>query len=120
MHKLLIVDDEEDIREFASNFFRRRKIEVITAGNGEEALEKLEKNPDLVLLDIQMSLMDGIETLEKIRQKNKDIKVIMVTGRNPQENSTYEKCKSLGVTDYIHKPLRLDELEKVVMKELRD
>ena len=68
MPKLLIVDDEIDVREFAANFFRKRKLEVATAGSGEEALEKINQNkPDIVLLDVRMGGMNGMVTLEEIR-----------------------------------------------------
>jgi len=118
--RLLIVDDEEDVREFAANFFRKRKIEVITASGGEEALDILDKQRmDLILLDIMMKGIDGIETLQRIRQKDKDVKVIMVTGKKPEENDSYQVCNQLGVTGYIHKPLELDELERIVLKEIR-
>lgn len=119
MAKLLIVDDEADVREFAANFFRRRKIEVRTASNGEEALGRInEEKPDLVLMDIKMSGMDGIETLEKIKKIYNDIKIIMVSGKKPEEEESFEKCRRLGAVDYIHKPLELDELERIVLKEL--
>ena len=120
MPKLLIVDDELDIREFGANFFRKRKIEVSTASSGEEALEKIDKEiPDLVLLDIKMNGIDGIETLSRMKQKYSDIKAIMVTGRKPGEDETLARCKELGAIDYIHKPLELEELEKVVMANLQ-
>jgi CheY-like chemotaxis protein len=120
MGKLLIVDDEVDVREFAANFFRKRKIDVTTAGSGEEALEILQKQkPDLVLLDIQMGGIDGIETLKGIKKLSEAIKVIMVTGTKPEDCNTFDKCKALGAHDYIHKPLELDELERVVLKELQ-
>ena len=119
MVKLLIVDDEEDVREFAANFFRKRKIEVATAASGEEALELSEKQkPELVLLDINMNGIDGIETLKRLKDKGKEIKVIMVTGKKPDEEQTFDKCRQLGALGYIHKPLQLDELERVVLKEL--
>ena len=121
MQKLLIVDDEEDVREFGANFFRKRKIEVTTAASGEEALNILQSNKfNLVLLDIKMSGIDGIETLKRLREIDKDTKVIMVTGKKPEESSSSEICKELGVIDYIHKPLELDELEKVVMSSLKE
>jgi two-component system response regulator (stage 0 sporulation protein F) len=120
MAKLLIVDDEIDVREFAANFFRRRKIDCVTASSGEEALAIVEKQiPQLVLLDISMKGLDGIETLKRIKEKNKDVKVIMVTGRKPEEKESFEKCKKLGAEDYIHKPLEMDELERVVMEVLK-
>jgi len=119
MSKLLIVDDEADVREFAAKFFRRRKIEVTIAASGEDALSTLENyKADLVLLDIKMGGIDGIETLKRIKERDKDARVIMVTGRKPEESSSFEQCRELGALDYIHKPLELDELERVVLKAL--
>lgn len=119
MAKVLIVDDEDDIREFATGFFRRRKVEVITASSGEEALDAIQKKaPDLILLDIKLPGIDGIETLQRIREKNKDVKIVMVTGREPEEGGAWNKCSQMGAIAYIHKPLQLDELERVVLTEL--
>ncbi|MBM3246107.1 MAG: response regulator [Candidatus Omnitrophica bacterium] len=119
MAKLLIVDDELDVREFAANFFRKRKIDVTTASGGEEALEIMEKEkPILVLLDIKMDGIDGIETLRRIKEKDKKIKVVMVTGRKPDEQGAFDLCRQYGALDYVHKPLELDELERIVLKEL--
>jgi len=121
MPQLLIVDDEVDVREFAANFFRKRKIDVITVSSGEEAINLLQnKNPDLVLLDIKMGGMDGIETLRLIKEKNKEAKVIMVTGKKPQEEEAIKRCEELGALDYIHKPLELEELERVVKGALKN
>jgi len=117
MAKLLIVDDEEDVREFAANFFRKRKLEVKTAGSGEEALESVKADkPDLVLLDIRMGGISGIQTLEQIKKMDKEIKVVMVTGTRPEENECYHACIALGACGYVHKPLQ--ELELVVMTTL--
>ncbi|MBL7151638.1 MAG: response regulator [Candidatus Omnitrophica bacterium] len=120
MARLLIVDDEADVREFAANFFRRRNIECITASSGEEALSLLQKQKaDLVLLDIRMNGIDGQETLMRIKEQDKDIKVIMVTGRKPEEEEISEKCRQAGASAYVHKPLEMDELERIVIEELR-
>lgn len=113
MVKLLIVDDEPDVREFASNFFRKRKFKIYSCPDGESAIDMVEnEQPDLVLLDIKLNRMDGIEALRKIREKNKQVKVIMMTGRDDEEAK--RSCGALGVSGYLHKPLELDELEKIV------
>jgi DNA-binding response OmpR family regulator len=117
MPKLLIVDDEMDIREFARNFFRKRNIDVITAKGGDEALQIIEKErPDLILLDVRMEEMTGVEVLQKLRAKNNNTKVIMVTGVEDEDVIT--QARRWGVKEYIHKPLILHELEKIVMAEL--
>ncbi|MCM8782462.1 MAG: response regulator [Candidatus Omnitrophica bacterium] len=119
MSKLLIVDDEIDVREFVANFFRKHSIDVVTASGGGEAIKLIEtQRPSLILLDIKMPDMDGIETLKRIREKDKNVKIIMVTGKNPQDENAFEQCRKFGALDYIHKPLELDILEKTVMKEL--
>lgn len=120
MKKLLIVDDEPDVREFAARFFRKRKIEVITASNGTEALELFEKEkPGLILLDIKMEGLDGIDVLARIREKDKRVSVLMVTGKKPEEAESGKRCEELGVSGYVHKPLELGELEGVVLSLLR-
>ena len=117
MAKLLIVDDENDITEFAKNFFRKRNIEVFTASGGNEAFDIIIKElPDLVLLDVRMEEMSGLDLLKRLKENNKNIKVIMVSGI--EEEDTIQKTKELGVIGFIHKPLVLEELEKVVLKEL--
>jgi len=118
MSKLLIVDDEQDIRDFAKSFFAKRKIDCLTAANGREAitLTKNEK-PNLILLDIRMDEMNGLDVLAKIREFDSNVKVIMVTG--VEEKEALDKAKSLGASAYIHKPLILEELEKIVLKEIQ-
>ena len=116
--KLLVVDDESDVREFVANFFRKRKVEVFTAQDGEEAIKVLVSvQPEIVLLDINMKGMDGIEALKRIKELNDWAKVIMLTGRDDED--AVQRTRELGAYGYIHKPLKLDELEKVVMELLR-
>lgn len=117
-YKLLIVDDEIDIREFAKSFFKRRGIEVFTADNGLAALEIIRKeSPTLVLLDITMEEVSGLEVLKKLREDGNDIKVIMVTGI--EDEAVVNEANSWGIRGYIHKPLVLEELETIVMAELK-
>ena len=120
MATLLIVDDELDVREFAANFFRKRKIDVATAASGEEALSIIAgQKPRLVLLDIKMPGIDGLETLRRIKEHDKEIKVVMVTGKDPEEEAC-GKCRDLGALAYIHKPLKLDELQRVVLEIVKE
>jgi len=120
MSKLLIVDDEVDVREFAANFFRKRKLEVTTAGSGEEAIEKVKQDkPNMILLDIIMGGISGIQTLKQIKEIDSSIQVIMVTGTKPEDEVIYKECLELGASNYVHKPLKLDELEQVVMTTLK-
>ena len=118
MPKLLIVDDEIDIREFAKNFFKKRNITVFTASGGDEAFEIIQKEkPDLTLLDVRMEEITGVDLLKRLRQQGNSAKIIMVTG--VEDENTIKETESLGILGYIHKPLILDELEKIVLKELQ-
>jgi DNA-binding response OmpR family regulator len=117
MPKLLIVDDEIDIREFAKSFFKKRNIEVLTASGGRQALELIaHEAPNLVLLDVRMEEMTGIEVLRALRVASNLTKVIMVTGVEDEE--VIKEANELGVVGYIHKPLVLDELERIVLAQL--
>ena len=117
MSKLLIVDDEVDIREFAKRFFVKRGIDVFTASGGKEALNIIDdQKPDLVLLDVQMEEINGIEVLKRLREAENSIKVIMVTGA--EDPAIINEANQLGVIGYVHKPLVLEELEKIVLAEL--
>lgn len=119
MAQLLIVDDEDDVRQFATNFFRKRNIDVLSVASGEEAVAIVEKDPpELVLLDIKLTGMDGVETLRLIKERNNDTKIIMVTGKKPEEENTLDRCKQYGALNYIHKPLELHELEQLVLSLL--
>jgi len=112
--KILIVDDEREICNFVRDFFRERGVEVITAPNGKEALELIKDEKYLtVLLDIRMPLMDGLETLRRIKKAKPDFKVIMVTCVDDIEKM--EEAKRCGAETYITKPLVLNELLKAVM-----
>jgi two-component system response regulator (stage 0 sporulation protein F) len=118
MAKMLIVDDESDIREFARNFFKKRQIEVFVASGGRQALEIITKEgPQLILLDVRMEEMNGIEVLRELRKSNPSVKVIMVSGVEDEE--TIKEANALGVIGYIHKPFILEELEKIVLAQLQ-
>lgn len=118
MGKLLIVDDEADIRQFLSEFFTERGYSVLTAGTKEEALPLLEgENPQVALLDIRMKgQRDGLEVLKWIKDKGLKVKTIMVTGIETSE--VVEEAKSLGADDFIAKPLSLEYLEQSVAQRV--
>lgn len=118
MRKILVVDDEHDVCDFVKNFFLDRGYQVFTALNGEEALSITKKEkPSLVLLDIKMEDMDGIATLKHLKELDKNLKVVMVTALEDKDKMD-EACR-LGACEYITKPLVLDNLEKVVEKNLK-
>ena len=118
MPKFWIVGDKENVREFANSFFPKRSIDVTTAAGGREALEIIgRERPDLVLLDVRMEEMTGVEVLKELRDKQDDTKVIMVSGVNDEE--VVNEAKSYGVRGFVHKPLVLEELEKIVLAELK-
>ena len=110
--KILVVDD--DIRNIFSltKALESHKMTVLTAMDGREALQKLEQNPeiDLVLMDIMMPVMDGFETLRQLRadRKYKNLPVIAVTAK--AMTGDRENCIRAGASDYISKPIDIDQL----------
>ena len=115
--RILIVDDEESIREFLEIMLRREKYEVATASNAKKALKTLEKeNFDMVITDIQMPEMNGIELLGKIKDTDSDTVVIMVTAYGSTESAV--EAMKLGAYDYITKPFKIDELKIIIKNAL--
>lgn len=115
--RILIVDDEKDITDFLSAFFRLKEYEPEVAQSGAEALEKLESfQPHIILLDVRMQGMDGIETLREIRKIDEEVGVIMVTA--VQEISIGREALKLGAADFVTKPIDLDYLETTVMVKI--
>jgi DNA-binding NtrC family response regulator len=108
--KLLIVDDEEAFVSAISKRLSHREIVISSAFGGQEGLERLAKDPqiDVVLLDVRMPGMDGLETLKRIKASHPTIEVIMLTG-----HATFESAidgLKLGAFDYLLKPVALDDL----------
>jgi len=105
--RILLVDDEEDILEFLSYNLRKEGFKIETANNGISALKKLNKfKPDLIILDVMMPEMDGIEVCENIRknEKNDDILILFLTARS--EDYSELAGFSAGADDYITKPIK--------------
>jgi len=106
---ILIVDDEPSIRQSLSGLLSDEGFEVLTAANGYEALKIVDTEyPDLVLLDIWMPGIDGIETLKEIKKDNPFIQVIIISGHGTIETAV--KATKLGAFDLIEKPLSIDKV----------
>jgi DNA-binding NtrC family response regulator len=107
--RLMLVDDEERFLQTTSKMIRKKGYDVITAISGEDCLEKLAQElVHVVILDVKMPGMDGVETLKKIKQKYPRIEVIMLTG-HATADSAVEGLKS-GATDYLQKPTGVEDL----------
>ncbi|HSB79595.1 MAG TPA: response regulator [Candidatus Methylomirabilis sp.] len=114
MPRVLVVDDEPDAVELLMEFLTSKGYEVITAGGGEEAIQKVKaERPHLILLDVRMPKMNGLEVLRQVRQIDNEIGVIMVTAVN--EEATGRQALELGAFDYIVKPLDLEYLERSLL-----
>ena len=106
---ILIVDDEPSILQSLSGLLSDEGFEVTTAANGYEALKIVDtESPDLVLLDIWMPGIDGIETLKEIKKDNPHIQVIIISGHGTIETAV--KATKLGAFDLIEKPLSIDKV----------
>jgi signal transduction histidine kinase/FixJ family two-component response regulator len=110
---VLVVDDEQDIRDGSERILTRLGFQVLKASRGEEALDILEKeNVSIVLLDLKMPGMDGIEVLTRIRELNQAILVIVITGYATVETAI--EAMKQGAYDFISKPFEPDQLRIIV------
>lgn len=117
MHKLLTIDDSKTIRMILARAFKEYDCSLIEAANGEEGLKAAaEHKPDLIILDITMPTMDGIQMLTQLRATGDQTPVIMLTAEGGA--SSVEKAQHLGVSDYIAKPFQNDALVAKVQKVL--
>lgn len=114
--KILIADDETDIVVMLSQFFQGKGYRILTATNGVETLKQVENNPDIILLDINMPGMDGLEVCQRIRDYV-SCPILFLTARI--EDADKVKGFSVGGDDYIVKPFSLVELEARVKAHLR-
>jgi len=111
--KILVVDDEVDFVSIIRMRLEANNYEVITASGGKEALEKVVRDkPDIVLMDVLMPEIGGIDALAKIRQTNKDLPVFMITGFSNEER--FALANKLNATGFIMKTSDLQkEIEKI-------
>ena len=122
MTKIMVVDDEPDLLEVVKLILESDGYQVVTAGGGQEALDKLEKEkPELVLLDIIMPKMDGWEVFSRIKSnpKTTDIPVIMLTAKD-QRIDKLIGLHVVRVDDYITKPFGRSELLERIKRVLQE
>jgi DNA-binding NtrC family response regulator len=117
--KILVVDDEEGARELFNTILTDEGYDVALANSGEDALSLFKNHPfNLVITDIKMPVMDGLQLLQEIRKMGSKTDVIMVTAYGEVES--YLKAMSLGAAEYINKPIRIKELKRIVHKVLTE
>ena len=113
--KILIVDDEPDILKVVTFRVKKMEYEVVTATNGQEALDLIQKEePDLILLDIELPVMNGYEVCQRVKtnEKLKHIPIIFLTASSASKIA--EKAKEFNADDYLIKPFDSEELLKKI------
>ncbi|HIV13174.1 MAG: response regulator transcription factor [Clostridiales bacterium] len=115
-YKLLMVDDDVQLLKMLSQYFQIKGYEILTAKDGKEALEKAAKGPDLILLDVNMPRMDGLEVCRRIRDKV-SCPILFLTARVEEEDRVGGLLS--GGDDYIVKPFSLRELEARITAHLK-
>ena len=121
---ILIVDDDSSLSHLYSVKLTSEGFSVITAQNGKEGYDKaVSENPDLILLDLKMPVMDGVETLVELRanEKTKKTKIIILSSFNEWSSMKMsdETAKAIGAEDFIEKDIDLDELVGRIRTELK-
>jgi len=110
---ILVVDDDPDVQEFLELFLKGEGYAIDIVNSGKDALSMLEgKKYDVVLLDLKMPFLNGVETLGHIKQSNYDVKVIVITGEKECEKE--KAVKKIGVFSIVHKPFKLVEIRKIL------
>jgi len=118
MSKLLLIDDEEDVRYSLQRILATEEIELATAASGEEGLKVIPKfKPDLVLMDVRMTGMTGLETLRKIRATDPKLLVILMTAYGTTQTAI--EAMKLGAYDYILKPFDIAKLKELIANALK-
>lgn len=118
LKKVLVIDDSMLIHQMYKMVLMRYRCEIIDALNGQDGLDKLEKHPDvnLILLDINMPVMNGIEFIKKLKELGKynDIPIIMVSTEGKEEDTM--SGLALGAKGYVKKPFQPSELHAIIEK----
>jgi len=113
MNRILVVDDDQGIRDLIKERLEKSKYKVITAASGQEALILYKTNrPDLIMLDIAMPGIDGYQTAVELRKdpKIEHVPILFLTGKDIQEESIIEHCKGIDNCGYVPKIFTLEQL----------
>jgi two-component system response regulator PilR (NtrC family) len=117
MSRILVVDDEQSMRDFLSIMLKKEGYDVVTAENGGSALKAIQAEIfDLVITDVKMPGVDGIEVLKTIKEVSPETVVIMITAFATAETAV--EAMKLGAYDYITKPFKVDEIKLVIQKAI--
>lgn len=118
MQRVLIIDDERSIGESLGMFLEEKGFEVFTSESGEEGLALVQREkPDIVVLDLWLPGMHGLEVLKQVKMLDKDTEVIVITAHHDEG---YDAAAStLGACGYIHKPIDVAEFEATVERAVR-
>src|SRR5512143_73223 len=117
MNRILIVDDEQSMRELLSIMLRKEGFDVVAAANGESAIKAIQSDIyDLVITDIRMPQIDGIELLRTVKEVSPETVVIVITAFATTETAV--DAMKLGAYDYITKPFKNEEIKLIVHKAL--
>ncbi len=115
-YKILIIDDDTELLKMLKKYLEIKKYEIITAENGLEGINKIKLQPDIILLDVNMPNIDGIEVCRRIRDKV-DCPILFLTARVDEQDVV--NGLSSGGDDYILKPFRLKELDARITAHLK-
>ena len=113
--KVLMVDDEEDFVTTLSERMKMREVDSEVALDGEQALQRVEDEiPDVMVLDLKMPGIDGLEVLRRVRKAYPQIPVVILTGHGSEKDEA--EARRLGAFDYLQKPVDIEKLVKVLRK----
>ncbi len=116
--KLLLVDDEEEFVKTLADRLKMRNLESDTVHDGDQALSFVEnEEPDVMVLDLRMPNIDGIEVLERVKKAYPNIEVVILTGHGTKQDE--ERARRLGAFDYLEKPVDIDTLVDRLKKAFR-
>lgn len=122
MYRVVIADDEETIRNGLKHLIESYDLNltvIATAEDGQEALEAIQEyRPEIILMDINMPFMNGLEVIEKVRKMDEDAKIIIISGYN--QFSYAQKALDLGVYTYLLKPIDYRNFQPLIEKAMRD